>query len=240
MSDKKKIVLPTATVDKNYDHLTRQMEILPTKFLNQPITIIGAGAIGSWTALALVKAGFEDVTIYDFDTIEIENMNAQFFRVGDIKKAKVVALQELIRDFTGVTINAKNERFANQVLNGIVISAVDSMDARAQIWASCKINPSVRMVIDPRMSAETAAIYTMKPHLAADIESYEKTLYTDGEAVAERCTAKSTIFCVNIISGFVVKAVKDVVTENSYTRVGHLDIKANEYSTFHSPEIKKA
>lgn len=237
----KKVTVPAVPekAEKNFDHLTRQMEILPTKFLNQPITVIGAGAIGSWTVLALVKMGFEDVTVYDFDTIEVENMNAQFYRVGDIKKPKAVALQELVKDFTGVTINAKNERFTNQVLNGIVISAVDSMDVRAAIWAACKINPSVRMVIDPRMSAEVGAVYTMRPHQAADIETYEKTLYTDGEAVQERCTAKTTMYTVGLISGFVGKIVKDVVTENQYTRVAHLDIKANEYSVFHSPEVKK-
>ena len=52
------------------EYLVRQLDILPPEQTITPITIIGAGAIGSFVALSLAKMGFDDITVYDFDKIE--------------------------------------------------------------------------------------------------------------------------------------------------------------------------
>jgi molybdopterin/thiamine biosynthesis adenylyltransferase len=209
------------------EHLTRQLDILPIKCLDKRITIIGAGAIGSFTALSLAKMGFEDITVYDFDKIEIENMNCQFYRRSDVGKLKVEALADLVESFTDVRINAVNQLFEGAPLNGIVISAVDSMSARQMIWDGQKMSAGVDMLIDPRMGAETAMLYCMNPHDANDRFSYEKTLYSDNEAVQDRCTAKSTTYTALLLSGLVAKAVKDIVTDSPYPRIVNWSILHN-------------
>ena len=209
------------------EHLTRQLDILPIKCLDKSITIIGAGAIGSFTALSLAKMGFEDITVYDFDKIEIENMNCQFYRRSDVGKLKVEALADLVESFTDVKINAINQLFEGDPLNGIVISAVDSMSARQMIWDGQKQSAGVDILIDPRMGAETAMLYCMNPHDADDRFSYEKTLYSDDEAVQERCTAKSTTYTALLLSGLVAKAVKDIVTDSPYPRIVNWSILHN-------------
>lgn len=211
----------------NMDHLTRQMDIIPVTTLGQAITVIGAGAIGSFTVLSLVKMGFENVTVYDFDDVSVENMNCQWYRLQDIGKKKAEALRDLIREFTGVDINAVSERFQEQPLRGIVITAVDSMAARRHIWERIKATPSAKILIDPRMAAEYALAYVMNPADHKDVLSYEKVLYTDDEAVQERCTAKATMYTSTMIAGYVAKAVKDVVTGGKYARVSHWDIGMN-------------
>ncbi len=212
---------------KNIEHLTRQLDLIPMEKLKMPITIIGAGAIGSFVALNLAKMGFEDLTVYDFDEVSVENMNCQWYRFKDIGKPKVVALRDLIVDFTEVKIHANPVRYEAQALKGIVISAVDSMAVRKMIWEKAKDNPDVIWFIDPRMAAEYALSFVMDPNNTKDINSYEKTLYTDENAVQERCTAKATMYTATMIAGYVAKHVKDLVTEKSYARVTHWDIEKN-------------
>src|SRR5271157_4266483 len=165
------------------EHLTRQSDLIPTEALSKRITIIGAGAVGSWVALSLAKMGFGDITVFDDDNVSIENMNCQFFPYDSIGKSKVDTLKALVKAFANVDIKAINYRYVGDKshrtasrsklttlpvnLAGIVISAVDSMEARKLIWDNAKKSREVSALIDPRMGAETSLMYIMDP---ADIK----------------------------------------------------------------------
>ncbi len=196
--------------------LQRQWDIIPMEVLNKKITIIGAGAIGSWTALALAKMGFLNLEVWDDDVIDVENMNCQFYPIDSIGKKKVVALALMIKYFTGHKITVHDERYeGTPIVSDIVIASVDDMKVRKNIWENSKAT----WHIDPRMGAETALLYVMKRQDANDIVTYEKTLHTDEEGVQERCTAKATIYCANILSGLAVNAVKAIATDRPHTRI---------------------
>lgn len=215
--------------------LVRQSELIPLDALEVPVTIIGAGAVGSFTALSLVKMGFENITVYDFDKIETANMNCQFYRVGDIGKFKVEALKELIKDFTGVEIEVKCERYESGTFPGIVIMCVDSMSVRKLIWENHKeIAFNTKIVIDARMAIQQVLCYAMKPLVEKDIVSYDKTLYTDGDSHEERCTNKAIVFTVMSIAGLICKIVKDFVTDKPYSRVTMWNIENNKQECFSS------
>jgi molybdopterin/thiamine biosynthesis adenylyltransferase len=212
------------------EHLTRQAEIIPSEVLGERITIIGAGAIGGWVALSLAKMGFNNLTVYDDDTVSIENMNCQFYPYKAIGEKKVDSLKKLVKAFANVEIMTFDRRFSSELDNmqsGIVISAVDSMSARKAIWEKHKFCGTTKFIIDPRMGAEKSLMYVMCPTSEKDINSYEKTLYTDENAVQERCTAKATIYTANLLAGQVCKAVKDIVVGKPYTRVSQWDIGNN-------------
>lgn len=210
------------------DYRIRQSDLIPETVLRTPITVIGAGAIGSFTILALTKMGFDRIKVYDFDTVSDANMSCQWYRPKDIGKPKVEALQEIIREFTEVPIDAVNERFdGKQALEGIVISSVDSMEVRKLIWEHVKMNPATPWYIDPRMAAEYALSFVMNPHDTKDITAYENTLYTDANAVEEPCTAKATMYTATMIAGYVAKHVKDIVTAKPYARITHWNIGTN-------------
>ncbi len=212
------------------EHLTRQLDIIPMEALTKPITVIGAGAVGGWTVLSLAKMGFQNLTVYDMDTVSIENMNCQFYPYSAIGKSKIESLSALVQAFANVEINGKNERYdGKQLFDGIIISAVDSMGVRKLIWDAHKKKASnAEFIIDPRMGAETSLLYVMSPKDKKDIESYEKTLYTDDAAVQERCTAKATIYTANLLAGQVCKAVKDIAVGAPYTRLSQWDINKNQ------------
>ncbi len=192
--------------------MARQADLIPIKVLNTKINIIGAGAIGSFTTLALAKMGFSNLEIWDSDTVSVENMNSQFYRFSDIDKPKVKALKDLVKDFTGVNIKTNFCFYESGILDGIIVTAVDSMEARKLIWEQQK-NKAINSIalIDPRMGAEVAALYVYNP---MDITSsvYEESLYSDEDALEERCTAKATIYCATMLSGLVAKVIKQICT----------------------------
>jgi len=215
-------------------HLTRQMDIIPIDVLGEDITIIGAGAIGSFTALALAKMGFENLTVFDYDKIEIENMNCQFYPYSAIGMQKVMALKMMISQFANAEINVVDKPYEAGAFKGIVISAVDSMKVRKLIWDNHKnLSPATKLFIDPRMGSEFGVTYAMNPMDPKDVSSYEKTLYTDENAEQERCTAKATMYTACMLSGFVAKIVKDFLTKSvAYPRITQWNIGQNAFVSF--------
>ncbi len=212
--------------------LIRQYEIIPENVLHTEINIIGAGAIGSFTTLALAKMGFFRLTVWDPDKIEIENMNCQFYRVSDIESNKAQALNSLVKDFTGIDIAYHPSKYEQGTLSGIVISAVDSMAVRKQIWENHKHKLKPKLIIDPRMGAEFGLVFAMKPAKQQDIDAYETQLYSDEEAVTERCTAKATMYTACMLSGHVAKIVKDFLANSQYSRITQWDIGKNAMQAF--------
>lgn len=191
---------------------TRQVDIINHQNLNEhPVTVIGAGGIGSPTVLGLTKMGVENMTIYDADALEDHNLPNQLYPLSDVGKPKVVALQEVISTFTGVDITIKNERFKNQTVSGIVISGVDSMTSRRDIWNRCKMNPTVPLYIEARMGGQFLRIFSFNPADIRLIKRYEEQLYSDEEAVHTPCTEKAIIYTVFSTASLICNQVKKFV-----------------------------
>ena len=210
--------------------LIRQWEIIPMDKLGVPITIIGAGSVGSFTAFTLAKMGFCDITVMDFDKVEIENMSSQLYRPCDIGKPKVEALKELIKAFCDTDITAVNKKYERGRFKGILVLALDSMSARKLVWDNHKeVSIGTQLIIDARMASESALSYAMNPLDPTDCASYAKTLYTDEQAEWERCTAKSTGYCALSLSAHIAKVVKDFLcnADHNYTRVMEWSLRNN-------------
>lgn len=204
------------------DHLTRQLDLLHVEKLGLPIRVIGAGAIGSFTVLMLVKMGFKNVAVWDFDTVSVENMSCQFYRFRDIGNAKALALQGLVKDFTNVDIAAYAEEFdevQGQLLSGVVISAVDDMNVRRMIFETIlRSGAPVSYLIDPRMSAEYMTMHTVRFAEDKSVEAYKNTLYSNDQAVQERCTAKATVYTANLASGLIARNIKNIAMGLAYDK----------------------
>ena len=214
------------------EYITRHLDLVSEKQLSTNITVVGAGAIGSFTVLALAKMGFYNITVVDFDTVEPENIGAQFFPTSAIGKYKAEALQQMVFDFTGIKINAVNQKVADmeQFPCDMIISAVDNMAVRKMIYDTAY----ARYIIDPRMAAEYATMNVVDLSVKSMRDSYEKTLFSDNEAVQERCTAKTTIYTVLLIAGQIVKAVKDVTSEQEFIKSLDWNISKNAMLAFSS------
>jgi molybdopterin/thiamine biosynthesis adenylyltransferase len=192
------------------EYITRHRDLINPEAYNKKIVVVGAGAIGSFVVLALAKMGFQNIHVYDFDTVENENISSQFYSTQSIGMHKAPALFEMVKAFTGISINFHVAKIMDSdTLEGdIVISAVDSMAVRRMI-----LNISnTYWLIDPRMGAEYATMEVVDAQNEKSREDYKRSLFSDSEAVQERCTAKTTIYTVLLIAGQVVKAVKDITS----------------------------
>lgn len=170
------------------------MELFDPDKFNLPVTIIGAGATGSWLALALAKLGITDITVYDFDVVEEHNIPNQAFGVDDVGAFKADAIKELIFNTTGTSIKIKNEKFTNQRLAGVVFMMVDSMAGRKEIWEnSIKLKSAVKLLIEPRMGLDVGRVYNVDPMDMNQIKKYEETYYEDDVAEVSACGTSLTV-----------------------------------------------
>lgn len=204
----------------------RQLDVVTPEDLCRPITIVGAGGIGSPTALALAKMGCSRLTVYDPDTIEPHNLPNQFYRLEDAAKPKVAVLRELIREFAGVEIRAVQEAVTQQRLEGLVVSGVDSMVSRRSIWeGGIRYRSGVELYIDARMGGEVSRIYSIHPADPDDVRAYELSLHSDDQAAEDPCTAQAVIYNAFAIAGLIANQVKKHVKAEPLDREVILDLK---------------
>ena len=196
----------------------RQLDICPPDKLAFAITVIGAGAVGSFTVLALAKMGCSMITVWDDDLLEEHNVSNQACRPSLVGYPKVAALCELVDELCDLQIAVDCRRYKGQALKGVVITAVDSMDARQDVWQRVKLSPAVPLLIDPRMGAEFARLYSIRPSNVEDIDFYESNLYASKEAEQLTCSARSIIYSPMILAGLVALSVKSYAVGKTLAR----------------------
>jgi molybdopterin/thiamine biosynthesis adenylyltransferase len=158
--------------------------------------MIGCGGIGSFTALGLAKLGVPNLTFLDPDYVEDHNVPNQLFAPDEISENKALACANMVQvhnEFASVDYHpSKGEDM--EKYEGLVISGLDSMDARKEIWEQCiKLKPRVPLYIDARLSGQFIIAYAVNPCKTSDIKSYELTLHSDEEAEDISCTERGII-----------------------------------------------
>lgn len=168
----------------------------PSKF-NFPVHVIGCGATGSFVALQLLKMGVKELHVYDFDVVEEHNVANQVFTLADIGKSKVDAFAELAENCKEVNqqVYAHNEKVdASFRFSGVVFVLTDTMASRKEIWEEClRYKPSVKLVIETRMSINCGRIYAVNPMSPDHVKRYEETLYEDKDAEVSFCGSSLSI-----------------------------------------------
>ena len=204
------------------DRFIRQQDIIPQERLAKlAVTVIGCGAVGSFTVLTLAKMGITDITVYDGDKVEEHNLPSQWYRPDHVGMNKTDALWDILVDFTGVELKANDHHYSRQALRGIVICCVDTMDTRLKIWREVKkFEPE--LYLDARMGAEVGKVLVVEPSLLSSSRKYEEELYPSSEAFQAPCTAKATIYCAcglaayigSMVAGYAIgRKVKSIVVD---------------------------
>lgn len=210
----------------NAQHLLRQSDIVDTTALNVPLSIIGAGSVGSFTALILAKMGYTgEIHAADFDTIETHNIANQFYPMNSEGQKKVEMLQRVITQFTGISIDADDRRMSKCPSAEAVIFAVDAMDTRIQFWKGMKASKRPKWVFDSRIGAELMRIYTINRTSQTDRKFYESTLYSSANAEKLPCTARTVVYNIAVVAGLIANQVKRALMNQSYKREIIFDLK---------------
>ena len=186
----------------------RQLDLCPPDKLTFPITVIGAGAIGSAAVVTLAKMGCSDITVWDEDDLADHNVPNQMCLVDRVGQPKVEALAELVEMLTGVKIKPVPRHYRGERLEGLAITATDSMSARQMVWRGLKMKRAVSLFIDARMGAEILRLYALRPTDLDACEFYEGNLYGSEEAEQLPCSARSIIYCPAVAGALIAAQVK--------------------------------
>lgn len=88
------------------------------------VIVVGAGGVGSWAALMLLRSGVERIRIIDFDQVTLSSLNRHAVATqADVGTPKVKAIQKHFKQIVPhATIDARIELFsaenASQLLEG--------------------------------------------------------------------------------------------------------------------------
>ena len=209
--------------------LTRQSRLVDSSILTCPMTIIGAGGIGSFTALTLAKMGFEDITVMDNDTVEEHNIPNQFYRYRDLGEPKVEALENILEEFTNTTIDYEPIRFEKDTLiesQGLWIMAVDNMSTRQNIYdLAYKHHNLIAGIIDGRMGGQQAEVYTVNIQNRMERAAYKNTLWEEAETAQVPCTERAVIYNVLWIASTIANSARLLLEKKPYRPIQIMDFE---------------
>ena len=203
----------------------RQLDIFDPDRHAASVAIVGAGAIGSSTALALAKMGVGPLTIYDGDLVEARNQPGQLYGLEDVGKPKVGALSRILYEIADVRLVAHfREWKPGEIPRAkVIVSAVDTMSVRRALFEAVRYHPGTALFADGRIGGSIAKVLFAAPGNAASLRAYEETLHSDEDAAELPCTARS-VFDVNlIVAGLLAQGIRDFLTSGTVPKAAIWD-----------------
>ncbi|MGB5824212.1 MAG: tRNA threonylcarbamoyladenosine dehydratase [Proteocatella sp.] len=117
------------------------------KLKNSHVAIFGVGGVGSFTVEALVRSGVGEITIIDFDTVDITNINRQIpallSTVGQLKtqvmKDRIMLINDEIKlnIFSEKYLPENSEIFFKEKYD-YVVDAIDIVTSKIHLIKTCK------------------------------------------------------------------------------------------------------
>jgi hypothetical protein len=180
-------------------NLSQQAKIVRPEGL-RPVTLIGAGSVGSHVAVMVAKMGVTSLTVYDHDSVESHNIPMSEYRHGtDLMRPKVDALRDIVMQSSGLEIDARYKAWDGESLQGAVICCVHDMETRQAIWKKVRMDPTVELLVDTRTSDKFVQVFAVNPCDIEDGEMYEYYLrYSTKEAAPAMCGRHSTKFIASL------------------------------------------
>lgn len=192
------------------------------------VVVVGVGGIGSVAAEMLTRCGIGKLILYDYDNVELANMNRLFFRPEQSGLSKVEAAKDTLCSINpDVVFEAYNcdvtsidhfDQFIDRIAHGgldnissvdLVLSCVDNFAARNSINAACNELGQIWMESGVSEDAVSGHIQLMRPgHLACfscapplvvASDIDEKTLKRDGVCAASLPTT------MGIVAGMLIQ-----------------------------------
>ncbi|KAK9884276.1 hypothetical protein WA026_005228 [Henosepilachna vigintioctopunctata] len=191
------------------------------------VAIIGVGGVGSVAAEMLTRCGIGKLLLFDYDKVELANMNRLFFQPHQSGLSKVEAAAETLQNINpdveilsfnyNITSVDNFEHFQSTLLTqgcdgkpvDLVLSCVDNFEARLTINSVCNetnLNWFESGVAENAISGHIqflepgrTACFACVPPLIVASNIDEKTLKRDGVCAASLPTTMA------IVAGFLVQ-----------------------------------
>lgn len=191
------------------------------------VVVVGVGGVGSVTAEMLTRCGIGKLILFDYDKVELANMNRLFFQPSHCGLSKVEAakktLQNINPDVTievhnfNITLVDKFDVFMNRISHGsltsgpvdLVLSCVDNFEARmtinmacnqlGQTWFESGVSENAVSGHIQLIVPGESACFSCAPPLIVASSIDEKTLKKDGVCAASLPTT------MGVVAGFLVQ-----------------------------------
>lgn len=194
------------------------------------VAIVGVGGVGSVTAEMLTRCGIGKLLLFDYDKVELANMNRLFFQPHQAGLSKVQAAEHTLRNINpdvqfevhnyNITTLDNFEHFMDRISNGaleegkpvdLVLSCVDNFEARMAINTACNELGQIWMesgVSENAVSGHIqliipgeSACFACAPPLVVAANIDEKTLKREGVCAASLPTT------MGVVAGILVQNV---------------------------------
>ncbi|CAM4721670.1 hypothetical protein PO909_016925 [Leuciscus waleckii] len=194
------------------------------------VAVVGVGGVGSVTAEMLTRCGIGKLLLFDYDKVELANMNRLFFQPHQAGLSKVQAAEHTLRNINpdvafethnyNITTMDNFTHFMERISYGgleegkpvdLVLSCVDNFEARMAINTACNelgqtwmesgvSENAVSGHIQLIIPGETAC-FACAPPLVVAANIDEKTLKKDGVCAASLPTT------MGVVAGLLVQNV---------------------------------
>ncbi|XP_054479006.1 ubiquitin-like modifier-activating enzyme 5 [Anoplopoma fimbria] len=194
------------------------------------VAVVGVGGVGSVTAEMLTRCGIGKLLLFDYDKVELANMNRLFFQPHQAGLSKVEAAEHTLRNINpdvsfethnyNITTMDNFTHFMERISYGgleegkpvdLILSCVDNFEARMAINAACNELGQIWMEsgvsenavsghIQLIIPGETAC-FACAPPLVVAANIDEKTLKREGVCAASLPTT------MGVVAGLLVQNV---------------------------------
>jgi len=169
------------------------------------LNIIGVGATGSWIGLLAAKMGWQRFRVWDADVVASHNLPNQIYDTCQINKLKVEAFKEKLTDFNPLIEVETIPRFFtteedSDILEGVVVIAVDTLSARKDIYHSVKNNYLIYNVLETKMGFKHATITLLDPLDESSLDNWYGLLKDDSEVQEAACNERIITTLTNIVA----------------------------------------
>ena len=170
------------------------------------LTVIGLGAIGSVVVESFARVGFDDITAIDHDSVSSHNVPMSAYGIHDVGFLKAQKLHDRVLELTGIEIKIKSEKYQGEKLSSkVVISCVDDMDPRKEMWQNVQDRTSIELFCDSRLAGAYVEILTVRPGAEVDKDRYNALLCDQKDTVRQTC-GKHGIIYASLYAGSVLVA----------------------------------
>lgn len=193
------------------------------------VLIVGVGGTGSVAAEMLVRCGIGKLVLFDYDHVEIANMNRMFFAPDQIGLRKVDAASSTLRrisqdssEINGINGNItlveyycklKDEIINAQKISGkdntLVLCCVDNYSARVSVNRVCLETEQAWIESGVSETAVSGHIQVVKPGITACFECAPPTLVVESgdesKILRNGVCAASLPTTMSIIAGLMVQ-----------------------------------
>lgn len=219
-------------------NLNKSRDFFNPETFNEPINIIGCGAVGSTVAENLTRLGIKELYLWDFDDVEEHNVANQMFYEHQIGMPKVDAVEEICKLINPNIVIHKLSKYEDQSLSGYLFICPDSIKVRRAILENNLGNSSILGVFDGRMRL-TDAQHFANPwtNLTKRKELLNTMDFTDEEAKlatpTSACgTSLSVCFTVRCLVSFMVANFINYVLGNPIQKMITIDLKSFNIDSF--------